>query len=503
MTVISRVLQELERGGEVTGQTIADLITEHKIPRNRMIGLFNRYKTDSTQEWYTVGKSSSIFRRVFDDSSKINNQVNVDHFSNICNTKTGYFVGEPITYTVSEGAKERILIETKIKEFLNRIDTVDLDTETGKMASICGLGARLYYINPEGKEDAMNVPPWECIFLSDEGSIITPKYAIRYYQTTEPDAAGRSQEIIKAEWFDETNVTYWTQTTAPPPAPGTQDPTTVQKVPTMPYNFTKTGEEPHMFAGMVPLVGYPNNEELQGDAEKVLALIDAYDRTISDQNSEIEQFRLAYLAMYGYTDIDEKFINQMKKTGVVGFADKDDRMEFITKTLDGTTVENHLNRLGQEIYAISGIPNMRDEAFSGNVSGVALKFKLFPMEVKCKMAENKFSAALHQQFRIVGTKWGVEGIQFDSDDLVFKFRRNFPLNLADEAQTATMLKGIISDETLLSTLTIVKDPKEEIQKIKAELAEQVDLDQELYLEDIQNGMQGEEQRQKTEEVTQE
>jgi len=53
-------------------------------------------------------------------------------------------------------------------------------------------------------------------------------------------------------------------------------------------------EEPkeHMF-DYVPVIEFPNNEERLGDAEKVLRPHRwAYDRTMSDVNSEIEQFRL-------------------------------------------------------------------------------------------------------------------------------------------------------------------------------------------------------------------
>ncbi len=481
MTVVSRVLQQLKRGDPVSGSMIADLINDHTIPRARMIGLFNRYKTDATQPWHTVGNTKNIFQRSFLDETKINNRINVDHFSNIVNTKTGYFVGEAITYSVDEKAANKELIEGKMREFLNRIDTVDLDTETGKIASACGYGARLCFINEDGKEDAMDIPPWECIFLSKDGSITSPDYALRYYKTTEVGPGG-SKEIIKAEWYDKLNVTYWKQTTAPVPSGITQDPATPQNTGFV-FGFDPDELEnprPHMFAA-VPLIGFPNNEELQADPEKVLALIDAYDRTLSDVNSEIEQFRMAYLAIYGYSDVnDPKFIDALKRTGVMGFGDKDDRAEFITKTLDAVAVENHLTRLEQEIYAISGIPNLRDEAFSGNSSGVALKFKIFPMEVKCKMAQNKFAAALHQQFRIVGSKWEVEGVKFNSDDLTFKFKRNFPLNLLDEAQTAQALTGIVSQETVLSTLSIVKNVPEEMERMKTEQADKVDLDKELY-----------------------
>lgn len=483
MTVANRVYQKLKAGGEISGGDIAALINEHKIPRERMIGLYNRYKCDPNQDWYTPWGYKSIFQRSFEvDLVKVDNKIAIDHFSNIIRTKTGYFVGEPITYTVSEDAQNKEVVEKKLKEFLTRIDAPDLDTETGKMASLCGYGARLCFIHPTGdpeagKEDVMNIPPWECVFLSKDGSITSPEYALRYYKTQVEKADGTFKDVMKAEWYDSKNVSFWTESAVPEPTPGSRDPATVDK-PMQSYGFTPDLDEksgPHMFDG-VPLIGFPNNEELQGDAEKVLTIIDAVDRTVSDVNSEIEQFRLAYLAIYGYSNIDTKFINEMKKTGCIGFSEPTDKAEFITKVMDSTTIEAHLNRLEQMIYHISGIPDMRDESFGGNSSGVALQFKIMPMENLCKMAENKFSAALRQMFKIIASKWAIEQVKFSSEDLSFKFKRNFPLNLLDAAQTAQALTGIVSQETVLSTLPIVKSPKEELEKITAEREEQIDLD---------------------------
>jgi len=509
MTVTTRVYQKLKAGGTITGEDIASLITDHKIPRERMIGLYNRYKCDASQMWYTIGTSPTVFKRVFEqDLVKVNNQINIDHFSNLIRTKTGYFIGEAITYSVDEEAKNKEVVEEKLKGFLRRIDAPDLDTETGKMASLCGYAARLCFINPDGEADAMNIPPWECVFLSKDGSITNPEYALRYYKTQTEKADGSFKDVMKAEFYDDVTVSYWTELTTPEPAPGTRDPQTVTNPPQT-FRFTLDPENPpaeHMFTG-VPLIGFPNNEELQGDAEKVLTIIDAVDRTVSDVNSEIEQFRMAYMAIYGYADIDDDFMKKMKKTGCIGFSEPTDRAEFITKVMDGTTIEAHLNRLEQMIYHISGIPDMRDAAFSGNSSGVALKFKIMPMENLCKMAENKFSAALRQMFKVVGSKWSIEQVQFNADDLTFKFKRNFPLNLLDEAQTAQALTGIVSQETILGTLSIVKDPKGEMEKMKAEQVDAVNLDAELYPDLPQfnggeqpNGMQGEEQGQGQEEV---
>lgn len=478
MTVSSRIIQKLDAGGTINGSDIADLVNEHRIPRERMIGLYNRYKCDADESWYCVGNSPSIFERRFNvDLIKVNNTINLDHFSNLIRTKTGYFLGEPIQYSIDEEAPNKELVYEKLKYFLRKVDAADLDTETAKLASICGYGARLLYLDRDGEACAMNVNPWEAILLSKSDNVAHPEYAVRYYKDQIQKADGSYKDVMKVEFYDSKYVSFWTEAAIPEPTPGTEDPATVYK-PMWSYGFVLDPEHPpmeHMFDG-VPLIGFANNAELQGDAEKVLTIIDAVDRTMSDVNSEIEQFRLAYLAVYGVGQVDDEFLENLKRTGVLAFTDKEDKAEFITKNLDSTTIEQHLTRLEQAIYNIAGIPDMRDAAFSGNSSGVALKFKLLPMENLCRMSENKFTASLRQMFTVLASKWALEQVVFDADDLVFKFKRNFPLNLLDEAQTAQALTGIVSQETVLGTLSIVKNPKDESEKMKRERDDDVNLD---------------------------
>ena len=57
--------------------------------------------------------------------------------------------------------------------------------------------------------------------------------------------------------------------------------------------------------------------------------------------------------------------------------------------------------------------------------------------------------------------------------LSFKFSQNIPANLADEATTAKNLAGITSKETQLSALSIVDDPKEEINRMEKEQSDSI------------------------------
>lgn len=450
----------LQINGSVTSDIIKDLIADHCQKYTKMKTLYERYKAETT--------AVPILTREFADSRKINNKLNNDFFSEIIDTKVGYFAGKPITYSLDKNMYKNgdvINEEQYQKDSLNisnfniRCSVDDLDSETAKMAAICGYGARLLYIDREGKEKVINIDPWEAIFVYD-GSINEPQYALRYYDVYV--IQGKESVIrTRVEWYDKKEITFYIESSG--------------------GNFILDSTEPvnpkqHLF-DEIPLLCFPNNAELQGDAEKVLNLIDGYDKTISDVNSEIEEFRLAYMAFYG-SEPDEETMEAARRTGAFGM-DKEDKVEFLTKTLNDTAVENHLNRIENNILRFAKSVNFNDEAFGGTITGIAMKFKLFGLEGKCITAERKFIAALRQQYKILSTAWSKKGIDIDYTNIFFTFKRNFPLNLLDEADTSSKLKGIVSEQTRLSLLSFIDDVEYELQLMQQENENSVDLDNDL------------------------
>lgn len=440
----NEILAELKSiDGQVTSQIITDLIDMHRADRNRMIKLYQRYKAQDVP----------IFDRQVAEYETINHQLNNDFFGEIVDTKVGYFMGIPITYGIAHTAENYEAKDKTIQDFIYYNLIKDLDSETAKMAAICGLGSRLLYIDPEGRERVMNVPPWECIFVYDR-SINEPQYALRYYPIGVVDQNGETTERTRVEWYDQTHVTFYIQ----------DDQGNYVLDDTEPIN-----PRPHMFDG-IPLIAFPNNEELQGDAEKVLNLIDAYDRALSDQNNEIEAYRAAYMLFYGF-EVDEETLSQIKRTGAFGIPTVQDgsKVEFLTKELNDQFTEKHLDRLEKNILRFGKSVNFTDEHFSGNLSGVAMKYKMFALESKCMIAERKFQAALQKQFELLTSVWAKKGIVFEPRDITYQFKRNFPLNMLDEAQTNATLKGLISEKTRLSLLSFVDDPEEELKQMEQEI----------------------------------
>lgn len=426
-----------------TPEILKAIIKDHKPTRARMIDLYERYKGTAA--------GVPIFTRVLPaEGNKINNKLANDWVGEVVDTKHGYMFGVPIQISIEKSLTDnydKTLIQIERFRKINNLD--DLNAETGKFAAICGYDSILAYIDPDGVERSMRVDPWEaCIITQTE--LTEPEFGLRYYIL--PD------KTMRAEFFDNVNITVFA---------GKNE-----------NGLTQAGEpRPHLF-DYCPMVGVPNNAELQGDAEKVLSLIDAYDRSTSDFNSEIEQFRLAYLLFIGH-EPDEDQIEKMRQTGALYIPTSSDGedIRFLTKTIAHEAIDSHLDRLTANIIRFAKHVNFSDAAFGGDITGPAMRFKLFMLETKAKTMERKHEAALLYLFKVIGSAWKKRSLPgFDYTLLDFKYTRNVPVNLLDAANTLTALWGKTSKKTALSVMPNIADIQEELDQIDEENAGAVNLD---------------------------
>lgn len=470
-----------ENGGVPTIEIIQKILNKHRPKREHMLGLYNRYLCHVD--------GVPIFHREFEDPSAINNKISNDYFSELINTKVGYFAGAPFSYSYSQLAEtneneslfnnDKTTPQTQadidnankvIERFTIRNNIADKDLEITKLAEICGYAGRLLYINTEGEESIKVINPWECVILARD-EITEPSYGVWYY-TEEFITEGMSKEVKTVEFYNATDCYIFED--------GLE-------------GWVLKDQFKHMF-DYCPLQGIPNNRELLGGAEKVLSLIDGVDRTISDCNSEVEAFKLAYLLVYG-VQIDDKTLEEAKRTGcfnIPPMGATESKIEYLTKQINDTFVENHLNRLEKNIYKFGQTPNFSDEAFASTTSGVAMKVRLFPLETRCAMFERKLHAANIYMFKTLSTAWEKKQIFVDPLEVIIEYKRTFPLDLQYEATVLASLKGNVSDQTALGLMSFIDNPEyeQELMEQEKDRIEPISLDDGMDMENEENAVDG-------------
>ena len=439
----------------INEEILQQIISEHKSIQEDIRKLQERYEV--TEEGVPILKrpvkainfESAKVRRI---DEIINNKLNNTFDSDVVDTKIGYFLGSPINYVVEKENAKLNAFATTMEDFRIRENIPDKDTTLGKRTSIAGYGARLVYWSVENSKPILkvaNVDPAECIFFYDE-SMSAPTYGIQYYPTVEIQADGTKKSVTVVEFHDEVETYFFRNGS---------------------NGFELFGIQPHNLDGC-PLFGVENNDSLNGEATKILNLVDAYDRTLSDANSEIEATRLAILILRNI-GVDDDDIEKMNRAGLFEMFGQDVDVKYLTKDVNDTMIENHLNRLEKNIHKFAKSVDFSDEAFGGNISGIAIKFKTMALEHKAIIAEHKFRSALQYQFKLLCAGWAKLGICSPDDylNIWFGFKRNLPSNIKEEAEATSLLKGSVSERTRLSLLSFVDDVEAELEEMKKDAIE--------------------------------
>ncbi len=411
----SAELAELRENG-ITESLLCDILRKHQFNAIYNQNLYRRYMA------IVNGLPIHARKPRYEEDNPINNKVNNDFFGEIVDFKVGYFAGEPISYSYSDteeseeetgGEKAVDVAKKALTDFIARNNMFGVDMETTKNASIYGYSGRLFYIDKEGNERVMPVHGFETVILS-ETDISEPEFAIRYYKSHKLDGS----EFWTADFYDDKSITTFKGDSL--------------------SSLAKNGEaKPHFF-DYCPLQGIANNAECIGDAEKVLSLIDDYDKVVSDNSNEIEGF--VHALMLISMNCDDEVIQKAQQSGMlvvppVGSMAVNEPVKWVTKQINDAFTEHHLLRLEDNIYRFSRTPNLNDTTF-GTASGVSLKFKLHGLETKCATFEANVMNSAQHMWKVLCSSWAKKNVAADPLQFVMEFNRNFPLDRLSEAQTA-------------------------------------------------------------------
>lgn len=443
--------------------------------------LIRRFKSEQiprfmkAQRYYEV--ETQILRRTMTDG-KPNNKLAHGFCRYITNMATSYFAGKPIRYLFTPEDKdakgETELYKKAVLDVLkaNYIDS--LNFEVAKEASKKGIGFYLIFSNEEAdirikKMDAETILPVYSTSLDEflEAAVhIWSEYDIDGLLITE-----------YADVYDKDQIYHFSR-----------------KSGEIIYSEAVSPEYHRM--GDIPVIIVWNNEEQLGDYEPVMTLNDAYDNAQSDTANDMDYFTDAYLCITGASsmledgltgeegsDDGEKAARNLRKNRLL-FLDEHGQAQWLTKNVNDTANENYKDRLYKDIFFLSQVPALTDESFSGNLSGIAIKYKMTGLEELAIMKENRMRSAQTKMLKIIthflNTKMNKN---WDPDVIEQKYDRNFVDNISDIITDVRNIDGIVSKETQLDMLplSVVADTAAELERqqkeaMEAEKLPKVDLD---------------------------
>lgn len=417
----------LPKNTKITNQVLNDVIEYNERYKKRYKMLADYY----------IGKQA-IMSRTKEDRLK-NNKVMINHAKYITDTNVGYLLGNPVDYQVSKGYDIQPLLDAYKKQTIN-----DLDSEIAKDVSIFGLQYEYVYTNENAEPKSCEIDNQNAIIVYDDTVEHNKLFGLIY------------RPIYKGETFKYWEIIYC-------------DDKVIRTYKSYSKSLSQIGKDQDHKFGKVPMIQYKNNPEFLGDFEPVISLIDAYNLLQSDRVNDKEQLVDAILCLYGM-DFDSDQAEMLKDSRMLANIPVDGRVEYLVKTLQEGDVDVLRKNLESDIHKISMVPNMSDENFVGNSSGVAIRYKLLAFEQNVKNKERYMEKGLMERFELYNNYLvaisKMSEVPLEEVDAVFT--RNLPSNDYEVSQMINNLADFVDSETLISQLSFIKDASEIVEAKKKE-----------------------------------
>lgn len=357
--------------------------------------------------------------------------------------EVGYLLGKPVNY-VSKSDDEDI------------INAIDLNTShwdkehninLRKQSEIFGESYELNYVNEEGEFSAAIFNPLSCYVLEDETDERNVLLAVHKY----------TKQFDTNEYLDvytDNQILHYK----------------IGEASTYGFVYSEgglqlLGNHNHIF-GKVPVTVCPANSERKSGFQDVISLFDAYNAINSDLCNEIADHRNAYLVIEN-AKLEEEDLGKMKQMGIIQVP-SGGKVSWLTKDINDSFVKNELDNIERKIYDLMDEVNF-SENWAANTSSLALRNKLLNLENRVSMREAIMEKVIKQRlknlFIFLSKK---EGKQYDYRDVAVKFTRNLPTDLTGLADVITKLENVCSQETLLTLLPFVENPRLEVTKYRTE-----------------------------------
>lgn len=373
-----------------------------------------------------------------------NNAANNRLISNFCsyitNMSAGFFLGTPVSYkSVSEHEKELITL----LEIFKYNDEAAHNLNLAEESSITGEAYEVLYIDADANLRFTSLPSEEIILVCDSSLEENIVCAIRHFRIWDLNQVTYSEFV---DVYDANKISHYSYNNG-----------TLKLLDAQEYYFKD-----------VPIVEYPNNHQHRGDFEDILTLVDAYNLAQSLTLDDLEDFTDAFLVLKGMGGTTEEDITKLRRAKSI-LIENDGSAEWLIKNINDSYVENFKTRIQRDIHKFSQVPDMSDDSFAGNTSGIAIKYKLIGLEQIRSRKEREFKKGLQRRIELISNILKLKNqAVIDFRDIDLQFTANIPANLQEQAQIVNQLDGVVSQKTLLGLLPFVPDPLEEIDELKNE-----------------------------------
>ncbi|HAP2778350.1 TPA: phage portal protein [Enterococcus faecalis] len=398
---------------------------------------------------------------------KVNNKLHAGLYNTIVDQAADHFTGIPIKWdyditeqrrSIMQRAKDLFLNNTlkntktpkefeRLTELVNDMRFAMLDSDTARFQGACGVAFRL--LEPVKTKEgwqlwASNIEPWKAEKYENADIFIREKYDTHQKKFFEEMKVITKERIRIYSRYIEFNLVSVSGT----------------------FKLIEEVENP---LETFYLSEFKNNTNRYCDFEVAEELSDAFDRSLSDQQNEVEQFKLAYMSISGSILDEEKAQRMMEQLGILNLPDPQAKVGYVTKDINKDFNEYHLNQLKKMFYTITKSIDFNDEVFKSNASGEARKWQIIALEAKTNTKEQYFREGLKEVAETMAAfiKFN-DKLDLDVSKIVFTFSRSLPTDIGYLADALPKLSPFLSKRTIINQIPFAKDPDYEMDLMNLE-----------------------------------
>lgn len=405
----------LPAGSEPTPENILKAVEELRDRQPRYKQLYDYY----------IGDQPILYREMESEAAKNNKLVNnfCSYIAEIC---ADFLLGNPVDYQ----APEDIDIDEIMKLYTNQ-GMSDIDSDLALDAGIFGVSYDLTFADENSEPQTVQIDTRNALMVYDDSVKHNELFAITCADEITDDrkkighvTVYTPSEIITGrldgdKWVEESRATH--------------------------------------FFGEVPITVYKNNKNATGNFEGQLGLVDAYNILQSDRVNESEQLADAILMLKNFTLTDEN-ASILREKRLLTSVPADGDAKYITKPQNESDSDLLKNSIADDIHKFSKTPNLSDQNFVGNSSGVALSYKLLAFEEATKTRERHMEKGLKKRLRLYWNfknRLTLKNANTDINRVDVIFNRALPKNDYETSQMVNNLAGIVKPEILVKQLSFV------------------------------------------------
>lgn len=407
----------------------------------------------------------------------------------VIDTIVDYMVGKPPVWTVEDPKQEddeddepEIITEyrKKITALLKDKGPLTLGEQL-RQGCIAAYSAVICWVDEKGHIDYAEFPVQEVIPVTNTRGqllMVLRKYDVEVLE------GGKLVPRTRVEVYDDRYLTYYISNDS---GGYILDETEVD-----------TGNPIEHKAGRIPVSIYQNGipatykDRVKGYGKSdldsgVFDLVVSYSHGISDKANLVEYLQDMYLLLTG-VDVDENEVLKMRKARAIALKDANSKAAFIAQEQADGAVENHLDRLKNDIYDTTSTPRLSELA---GATATEIKMKYAVLDIKAGKKEPRFTQAINQLIQVLTDflntqkllersvtdtyaivsdpeKVAADPELYQATWLTFSLIRNLPQNYKEIADIVTELSDKVPDSYLYELLWFIDDAQKALEEMKTQ-----------------------------------